>query len=598
MKTGLIFALICIACVVPITSQSQAVDAPLFSNEPACVRHSAALLRMCGEAAGACSADQRTFCCSCEESLRTRFSYCESGGPFPIGNEFDPKAPNDLLPIPNVESGPIEPPAVNPDGSCKAGVDCFYDPLRPTACAEVNGFLGQKNVVSVVNQQLTALRVEVSYRDQLGIVQGVKSEDLPPLQRRDFIVNDLGLLPDTYGTACVRTDAKAVGAWFGVIKLRKRAAPQKKRTKKPELYDFALYYPFTNPLTGITNVPLSTEHRGVPKKSTVANWVRITDARPEDGLPLTGQLQFVDKQGSVLRSVPVAIPDGGRFDFPGHEGIGGFENRSALGIGRFIPEAFADGSARPYYLTTARYYYRCRGNCENFYTAFGVPLRRPTTLEAAGGVDTSVIASGKTRVNSLLELNNSSAGAVVVPLGLYNEKGKSVGRATVKLPANGSSAVTLQTLKAFRGKTGATSQPGAFTLVPSTVSTARIVSRQSATGELMMAYAIPPVSSNGEVQITQFDTTEKQKNEAVVHNTNDFPVAVTLNVLGHTGESLSFKTFTLPSRGTKRLALKLPADRFGTIVVQGSSGQNLVSGIVLHNLVTRGNEYGLVFTAQ
>ena len=90
---------------------------------------------------------------------------------------------------------------------------------------------------------------------------------LQPNLKQDFIINDLGLLPDTVGTVCVETDAPTSGRWAGGITVYKpdtRNGPVAFGTA----FDFAIYYPFEVPHFGTLTVPLNTFHLGVDPTST------------------------------------------------------------------------------------------------------------------------------------------------------------------------------------------------------------------------------------------------------------------------------------------------------------------------------------------
>ena len=254
---------------------------------------------------------------------------------------------------------------------CPDGQECIHQELDPFACASANGFLEQVNIASVINSSNETLNFLVEYRDLFGVTQGAVQTAIEPLQKKDFIVNDMGLVVDTYGTVCVSViDREEQGLWRGGVTLYK-ADQRDGEASFGDRSDFALYYPFTNPRTGRFTQPLNTFHLGVPSSATIANWVRITDAEPGDGERLQGELRYFDENGKTTHVDIVDLPDGGRFDFSGHEGIAGVDNIDAIGMVRFTPDVKSDGTAAKYYFSLGRYYYDCIGaSCNNFFTAF------------------------------------------------------------------------------------------------------------------------------------------------------------------------------------------------------------------------------------
>ena len=232
------------------------------------------------------------------------------------------------------------------DDQCLPGQECIHEELDPFACASANGFLGQVNIATTINQSTIPLDFKVEYRDLFGVTKGVVEANIAPLQKMDFIINDLGLEPDTYGTVCVTVDTEERGAWSGGVSLYK-ADERDGEQAFGAAVDFVLYYPFTNPRTGSYTLPLNTFHLGVRQDGTIANWIRITDAEPGDGERLRGELLYFDEQGKLIKSDQVDLPDGGRFDFSGHEGLAGIENVDAVGMARFVPESKGSGEAAP-----------------------------------------------------------------------------------------------------------------------------------------------------------------------------------------------------------------------------------------------------------
>jgi uncharacterized repeat protein (TIGR01451 family) len=295
--------------------------------------------------------------------------------------------------------------------------DCIYESLTPIGCVGANGFLGMVNILTVINLNPTPLSLKVQYRDWHGIIRGTRDSVIDSMLKQDFVVNAIGLEPDTYGTVCVITDADTDGAWTASITLYKNNYRSGEGGR-----DFALNYPVTNPRTGVYTSPLNTFHLGTRPDSTVANWINITDGAPGNGYQLTGKLFYYNIHGNVVHIDEVKITDGGRFDYSGHDALTGFTGSDEVGMVTFVPNNLPNGDPAKYYFTNTRYKYECfMATCTDFYTAFVVPHRPPTTKDTFGGVST---IDGEI---SIVELNNVTDSHVRAFLNVFNEAGNLLG---------------------------------------------------------------------------------------------------------------------------------------------------------------------------
>lgn len=470
---------------------------------------------------------------------------------------------------------------------CPNDDDCFYEELDPFACASANGFLEQVNIATVINRFSAALDVLVEYRDLNGLTRGRVSARVEPLQKMDFIINDLGLEPDTYGTVCVTMDTQAQGAWSGGVTLYKSNT----RDGDPSFgsdFDFVLYYPFANPRTGAYTLPLNTFHLGVRRDGTIANWIRITDADIDDGAGLRGALQYFDEQGKRIGTVQVNLPNGGRFDFSGHEGLAGPDNVDAVGMARFVPEDKQDGTAARYYISLGRYYYQCVGaSCNDFYSAFIMPYRPSTAATVSGGVST---INGEI---SVIELNNTSGGDSRVLVKSYSKAGLSLGTTEVSIPGR----ATRHTIMNKVGEAGFlennTVGSASTESLTSSVSAVSLFYKLNKDGVLEYAYAAPLVSAPGVVQLSEFNSFIGNKNTAELYNSTDSEISLQLSANDALNNLVLTLNITLPPKGTKRTELILPQDTYGTLTLQSSQ-----DGVVFRNYVTREGEYVISFPGQ
>ncbi len=475
------------------------------------------------------------------------------------------------------------------DGRCvNEDEDCFYQPLKPSACVGANGFLGQVNIASVINLQLRPLAVEVQYRDLFGSVQGRANTTIATNQKIDFIINDLGLQPDTYGVVCVDTDAKTDGAWVGGITLYK---PDARGGAVPfgERFDFALYYPFMNPLTGEYTVPLNTFHLGTNPAATVANWVSIVDANSTDGRPITGRLLYFDASGREITREPVNVLNGGRTDYSGHDALTSGQNVDAIGMARFVPNALRNGGRAEYYITVARYFYDCPGSsCTNFLTAFNIPFRPATGQTLSAGVST---VKGEI---SIVELNNVGDDTADASVSVFGSSGSFLGREQVVVPALG----TRHTIINRAGNSGFLASDEvaiAQTEVASeAVSALSIFYKLDPNGGLVYAYAAPFVDTPGIGQLSQFNSFIRHANELELYNVGNDRLEVNVGAIDYLGNTVfTNENIVLPVNGSTRILLNVPENLYGTVVFSTNG-----NGLVTRNYVVQQDEYVLTFPGE
>ena len=162
-----------------------------------------------------CSPELSELCCGCQEVWAEDFLYCQ------FQQELLPPPPQSSSSNSSSSSSSSGSSSSAPSGTCQDGEECIWEELEPASCAEVNGFVDHVNIATVVNLTEQPLAVSVSYRDLLGVVRGRVNGRIPAVGRQDFIVNELGLLPDTYGTVCVVTQATRRGSWTGRVTIYK-----------------------------------------------------------------------------------------------------------------------------------------------------------------------------------------------------------------------------------------------------------------------------------------------------------------------------------------------------------------------------------------
>ena len=458
-------------------------------------------------------------------------------------------------------------PIYGANGKATEG-DCIFDGLEPSACAEANGFLNQVNVATIINKLAIPLGTRVEYVDLFGIVKGSVSATIPANTKQDFIVNDLDLEPDTYGTVCVHTDAVTKGAWYGGV----TAYKPDERGLGAE-YDFALYYPFVNSKQNVQYAPLNTFRLGA---TLAANWIRITDA-VRDNKPLTGNLEFFDAVGNLVSSQVAAIPDAGRFDFDGHVGLGGPDSNESVGFAKFTPSNDAK-----FYFTASRYFYDCPGaprgaaDCNNFLSAFVIPDRSPIDGKTFGSVTT------QDTTMSVVELNNTSAEDAYVTLDVYDAGGALKGSNGVYVPSLGTTHYIVNGLLDEEVGHAELRTNGAY------VSASTYTYVLDGSWTLLRGFATPFTDTPGVAQLSEFNSFLNQRNVYELHNVTSETVEATVEVYDYLGVLLNSFSGNIAPRSSLSSTLAVPSDTYGTLVIQGD-------GVIFRNFVTKGSEYVLPF---
>lgn len=433
--------------------------------------------------------------------------------------------------------------------ACDSG--SFVQKLLPISCAGANGYLAQGNIATVINKLNVPLGFRVQYRDATGILRGDIAFTLAPQLKRDLIVSDLGLQPDTYGTVCVTADTQLSGAWSGGLTLYKPHFPDGVNPPAGPVseYDFALYYPFENPQRSVSALTLNSNAPGTDGFGLVANWVRLTDGKPNDGQPLRGRIRYYDANGVLVGEEAVDLPDGGRFDYPGHERIG----KGAVGLAEFLPES----PQSEFYFEVSRYFHTGVGAAsKNFYTAFTIP-RRPLT-----GAAVTARTPVKANEVSIIELVNGSDRPISASVRLFGAGGAAAGNEFAFLPAKGSYHRILLDISG-----GATVETAEVSGPPEAVAATTLSYVFDSKGGLQYAYAQPFAESAGAIQFTEFNSFIGHKSLLDLSNSLDEQLLVGVRVMSSDNDLLSQLSTTLQPRGNATLDLGVPADTYGTVIV-------------------------------
>ena len=458
--------------------------------------------------------------------------------------------------------------------------------LNPVVCGSPNGFFGQVNIATVINKSFAPLPVSLKYFDATGAVKGSAGQTLQPNQKWDVIVNELGLLPDTYGTLCVTVAGTVPGLWTGgltIYKLRDTQSPFAETSD----FDYALHYPFHNPERQRSIIPVNTYFPLDPDaRGLVANWIRLIDATPADGQPLVGTLKYFDDSGTELFSQRISIVDGGRVDYGAHEHFA----RNTVGLAEFIP----DSPDRTYYIEATRYFYEGVGASSSvFYTAFPLPIQRLSG--AARGIPVNTVS----QEFSVLELLNGTSSALVggnaAALRLVSAAGINVaGSAPITVPAKGTVHRIVSTVEPTEVRWARVQGP-TETLVETALTYGFDFQNV-----LRYAFATPLIESAGPRQLTEFNTFLGHQNTLKLVNLSAQTLKIQLSINDYAHSPLplppELADLNLGPNGFKEVQLNdLPRDSYGSIAARVDGGK---VGLLMVNYVSKPGAYVMPFIAR
>ncbi|MCB0325078.1 MAG: hypothetical protein KDD69_15950 [Bdellovibrionales bacterium] len=449
----------------------------------------------------------------------------------------------------------------------------------PVECLGANFFFDQVNIVTINNpSDNESLDVTVSYRDADGRLVDSVTYWLMPNGRQDSIVNHLGALPNTYGTVCVTAHTSRPNAWTGQLLVYK---PRFDSAGKPlvdglgePVYDFALQYPFEPSTSGAALRSLNTNVLG--SASYTANWVRLFDGKPGDGVGVEGVLVIYDIDGIEIGSFPVKLADGARADFAGHEVLG----QAAVGSVGFEPV----NSSIAFHFEVTRYFYESDGIGSNFVTAFTLPSSQPVSSS------TRAYLSGKNHALSIIELVNGAADSTMAQLQLTGAGVQAQIESQLLFPRTSRHTI-------YGDLAAQTTQAQAVQLTApqyGSLSVATLVYQFNAVGELLYGHAVSVLTPGGSIQRSEYNTFLHQENTVVLHNAAgvDRTVKVTAFDLG--GHEISnFSVLLQPEEVVERVLTGLPQDTYGILLLSADG-----PGLVARTIVEREGQYAVSFPAR
>ena len=279
-----------------------------------------------------------------------------------------------------------------------------------------SGFLGMNNVLELVNKGNTTLTATVTLYDITGAVAGTQSGiSIASKGQQDVLVNLIGgFTSNSYGIVKVEFS----GSLDGRMAYYRNDASS---TISGDDYEFAYAVPFTNSVSGVTNVGFNTNQPSLNPSDAnfeVHNWLSIINLADATK---TYVVTRYAQDGSVIGSDTVVVNSFGRFDIDG-----GHLNPGAGFVG-FLKITPQDSSAQ-YLALLTRY-----GN-----SATGFDFAFPLIAKAGGGTEQWVSISSGGGAQNWVEVINTSASPEEITLTFYdNSSSNTPTTMTVNLGAYG-----------------------------------------------------------------------------------------------------------------------------------------------------------------
>jgi hypothetical protein len=256
-------------------------------------------------------------------------------------------------------------------------------------------------------------------------------------------------------------------------------------------------------------------------------------------------------------------------------------------MARFIPALKANGENPLYYLTSGRYFYDCPRTdflCDDHLTAFTMPYRPATTNPILGGVSTK---DGL----SIIEMSNIGVLPVNARIAINVADGVSAGNSNLSVPG-------LATRHLIMNRSGSQGFLADNTVASAVVNSAPgYLSSLSLfykveNGRLQYGFAAPFAGPPGEAQLSEFNSFLGHSNRSELYNFTSQPIESSMAIVNFDGTLLSTQNFTIPAHGTQEYVLPVPADTYGSLIIQSNR-----RGLVFRNYVS-GDQYVMPFIGK
>ncbi len=283
-----------------------------------------------------------------------------------------------------------------------AGCFAFADAdLSSPTYALWNGFLGQTNILELVNKGESVVPVTVTLYDIDGDEQSETEITLAANSQQDLILNTiLGFTENSYGVVKVEFDSTSVdGRLFYYRSLDGFVSNE-----------FAYGIPFANAITGPSYVAFNTfqpSSNAADSGGEVYNWLSIVNLDTDSSRSFT--VTRYSLSGEELNSTSVSVPAFGRVDLDGGHG----EGPSVVGYNVITPAS----STAPYKAQLIRYGYL---SADRYSFAF------PLIAQSAGGVQQWAGISSGAGAQDWLEVQNVTSESVDVTINFYDNQGNEV----------------------------------------------------------------------------------------------------------------------------------------------------------------------------
>ena len=451
------------------------------------------------------------------------------------------------------------------DGSDPNDKDSFIERFGSTVCIEWNGFLD--DLVQILEQRnISSNTIELTSRfyDISGVEQDSVDLILAPGAQFDLIVNDFnGFTPQSYGTICSTItsaggmsslddlfDGQLVTYGWNTNSYSLAYAESLIPGRTGEQYlTYNTFQPSLNPLDS---------------SDFIAGWIQISN---DSDMAESGELQYYDQAGTMVRNVAVAVGPRSRVDVDTHT-LGS----SLTGLLAWVPDS-PTASVR---VRQKRYYFGGMLTDGELIAVTAIPAQRGNGSSLAAPFDTT----GKTVV---LEISNTTASPVTVDIAAYQADGSTtpVAPAAFILGPKATQHVVLNSYLA----SGLGNIIIDGDIDQSLIATLFTYGRAS-DGGLSFAYSSPARNGAGTAYRGSYNTFLGQSCIARIGNRSMGDQNATLTITRFDGTVLVNGTdFTVPANGATELNIcsNDPQPGYGEVLITPANPGALIGDILRRN---------------
>ena len=297
----------------------------------------------------------------------------------------------------------------------------LLETLDTQVCVEWNGFVDfLTQIFELRNTGSTAITVDVTLLDILGVVQDTISFSLAGGIQRDIIINDLtGFIPNSFGLVCATVTSGPVDTIGGQLVTYRLT---------PGSYSLAYASEVLPARTGkqyFTYNTFQPSLNALDATNFVANWVQLVS---DETTNQSGTLRYYDFEGNEVRTEVVTFSPGQRRDVDVHT-LGAFLS----GLICWEP----DNATAKFRMRQNRYFYGATGLAD-LVEAVSLPAKRGNGEKLVAPFDTQ----GRTVA---LEISNTTGSAITVSTSVRDATGTATASQPplLGIPAKGTRGLVL-----------------------------------------------------------------------------------------------------------------------------------------------------------